>query len=411
MRAHEFIFEYDRTVTYQKWHAKLANTVYNDKSLADVLNWGSLEDMQEKADVKNVSTGRSVFLDNLVKIAINACEKADPTNHKEYVPWIIREYVNGNIHQYEDILSTVQENLALYNKAKMKKLLSSEFRDIGRLKFQDLMNVVKGLGTSVANDGDSTVYYEDDDIKVVIPNDLTASKYYGSREWCTTYPDMFKKYSKDGTLYIIIPKNPQRDDEKYQFHFESGQFMDENDTAIADNATGMTLLKRYPVIKDIFKKQSVSAGNRGWWMRGDSVSEQEIWDYAQSAGWDRVLMKLRNPSDDDVKTAIIVDPRNIMFVKRPQEEWMQMLAIKGSNYDGMPLSARYDPNDTRTIVKYLKNPSEKVQMAAVEKCPESIVGMDNPTKKVQEYAISKDEKLLRRINNLDNDILAKMLEN
>jgi len=404
MRAYEFILlEYDSGITFDKWHDKIEKVAFNDLSLAETLNWGTLERFRERNASKQ-------HTDSIVKIVIKACEYADPTKNKEYVTWLLREYTNGNIRQYEDITSTAMDTLATYHKAKIKKLLPPEYKDIGRLKLKDVMNVVQSLSSKVANDGDATVYYEDKDIRVIIPNDLTASKYYGSSDWCTTYPAMFNKYSKDGTLYIIIPKNPERDGEKYQFHFESGQFMNENDAAIADNDSGRELLNRYPVINNIFKKQAISAGNRGWWMRGDDVSEQEIWDYAQSAGWDRVLMKLQNPSDKDIKTAITVEPRNIMFVKRPQEEWMQLLGIKGSNYDGMPLSARYEPNDTRTIVKYLKKPSEKVQMAAVKKCPESIVGMDEPTKAVQEYAISKDEGLMSRIKNLHSDILLKKLQ-
>jgi hypothetical protein len=45
---------------------------------------------------------------------------------------------------------------------------------------------------------------------------------------------MFNRYNKDGNMYILLPKHPNYDGEKYQLHFKSGQFMDEEDSMIED---------------------------------------------------------------------------------------------------------------------------------------------------------------------------------
>jgi hypothetical protein len=75
------------------------------------------------------------------------------------------------------------------------------------------------------------------------PKTERASCYLGyNTEWCTTWGPLslnpkhkersnrFQSYSKDGPLYIMInKKNP---DYKFQFHFESNQYMDKDDRRI-----------------------------------------------------------------------------------------------------------------------------------------------------------------------------------
>jgi len=74
--------------------------------------------------------------------------------------------------------------------------------------------------------------YEDDAFVVIHPKTEEAAKYYGKgTQWCTAAENnnMFDHYNKNGPLYIVIGK---RYNEKYQFHFESEQFMDETDESI-----------------------------------------------------------------------------------------------------------------------------------------------------------------------------------
>lgn len=74
--------------------------------------------------------------------------------------------------------------------------------------------------------------YEDDEWLILIPKTEEAAKYYGKgTRWCTAanYNNMFKYYNQDGPLYINIDKDTN---EKYQFHFESEQFMDSSDAPI-----------------------------------------------------------------------------------------------------------------------------------------------------------------------------------
>lgn len=75
--------------------------------------------------------------------------------------------------------------------------------------------------------------YEDSDWEIWIPKTYAASCKLGQgTTWCTASTESdhyYKSYKEEygGEYYIII--NKQDPAEKYQFHFESKQFMDRDD--------------------------------------------------------------------------------------------------------------------------------------------------------------------------------------
>ena len=75
--------------------------------------------------------------------------------------------------------------------------------------------------------------YEDDKWIVIIPHTKEAAILYGKHtKWCTAAEEsdnMFDYYNNQGLLYINIDKVNNM---KYQFHFESNSFMDEDDDEI-----------------------------------------------------------------------------------------------------------------------------------------------------------------------------------
>lgn len=79
---------------------------------------------------------------------------------------------------------------------------------------------------------DAEKVYEDDEWLVVVPKTEEAACYYGKNtQWCTAADNnnQFNYYNRDGKIYININKYTNK---KFQFHFESKQFMDENDSPI-----------------------------------------------------------------------------------------------------------------------------------------------------------------------------------
>lgn len=79
----------------------------------------------------------------------------------------------------------------------------------------------------------SNKIYEDDKWVVYIPeNKGAACKLGKGTEWCTAAPglDYFDHYAEQGKMYIFI--NKQNPEEKYQFQYETEQFMDRNDVPV-----------------------------------------------------------------------------------------------------------------------------------------------------------------------------------
>jgi hypothetical protein len=201
---------------------------------------GSPAHQQYTSDEEDIWLDRSP--PKTISFLISALEAADPTEHKEYTEWLARRYGEGHWH-LEDVLTKMPTELKKFNELKIRKMLPPETRDINRFKnFTGFQSYVEkswsaaGLEQkSQVGKGTAQEYYNDNEIRVIIPEDEEAACYYGQgTRWCTAGREnnMFKNYSSRGPLYIIIPKQAQHTGEKYQFHFADEQFMDERDEPI-----------------------------------------------------------------------------------------------------------------------------------------------------------------------------------
>jgi len=244
MRYSEIINEYSRDVTAQKLGPALLQ-----KFRKEPQQW------QQRV----VPT--SFTDENILTLLLGQIEKADPTKNKQYVPWIIRMYLNNPSLKFEDAVSKVIQPLKKFFQLVNKKQIPAPNNDIGRIKdLATLVQVVDQHPDVVdqpkdANRGQAKAYYEDADIRVIIPEDETAACYYGQgTRWCTAGREhnMFDQYNKTGEMYIIMPKKPAYQGEKYQFHFASKQFMDEKDQRVNLSE----LRARFPQLADIFAKQA-----------------------------------------------------------------------------------------------------------------------------------------------------------
>ena len=83
------------------------------------------------------------------------------------------------------------------------------------------------------------VILDDENWTVYIPTNKGAACELGKgTEWCTAAPglDYYEEYHTDeDPLILFIPKHPDRKGEKYQIHFGSDQFMDEEDINLDDS--------------------------------------------------------------------------------------------------------------------------------------------------------------------------------
>jgi len=250
-------------------------------------------------------------------------EDADPTTNKQYTEWIIRRYIDGGIRYLEDVDSTVAENLAIYHELKTRRMLPPELMDINKFKgstgtnsmmrfFRDVYNIYRELPEQQAkiDKGEVEQVYEDDEIRIVHPEDQTAACYYGQgTRWCTASTksrNYFDDYNSDGPLYIVLPKKPKYKGEKYQLHFESFSFMNENDETV--NLYRLT--KRFPQIHKLFHDKIVENGQEAMY-RGEGGATALLADPETLENWEDIV-------ENEIK------PRVLKWIETPESvyDWL-----------------------------------------------------------------------------------------
>ena len=171
---------------------------------------------------------------------------ADPTYNTEkpnkmgkFGKWLLGIYLKGNL-QTEDLYKATQY-LSIFVKFNGK----IQQKDI--MKYKSLPELYTVVEPFISNpdqaaskseevrkikEGAEKVY-EDEKWMVIVPHTQEASCYYGKgTQWCTAATDSgnyFDNYNAEGLLYINILKGT---DTKYQFHFETGSYMDATDKDI-----------------------------------------------------------------------------------------------------------------------------------------------------------------------------------
>ena len=246
MRAKEFLLEYSREKTAQQFGNAIAKRAIEGPDR----HWFA-------SDRKFKNPDGSPNLPNILDAILVDLEGADPTPNKIYSPWLAREYAKGNIRRLEDFHGYT-DPLEIYNKYKRRGDFPAELKDIMRVPATDFWHGMKAYKPPVDQDaqrGDAKEVFNDDSVRIIVPQDKQAACYYGQgTRWCTAATgsqNYFDRYHRDGPLYILLPKKPTYDGEKYQLHFGTDQFMDEQDDPI--NLVEI-LTKRFPGTLEFFKK-------------------------------------------------------------------------------------------------------------------------------------------------------------
>lgn len=251
MRARQFVIEYDRAKTWNV-HAKgIIDALFKDWSAAD-----GIGDLRAVIKDKYEKPYYDAIQDPGVMAEIMAMiEQGDPTKNKQYSQWLARMY-SKNIIPLEDIQSKMLDALTKYATLKLRKKIKPEHADINQMKkpvdlltamadYEDVEDTNKEV-----DKGQSAEIYADSSIRVIVPKDEASACYYGrGTRWCTAAKNnnMFKQYHKSGDMYIVLPKNPKHQGEKYQLHLHTKQFMDEEDRPI----DLYQFVKDYPTIREV----------------------------------------------------------------------------------------------------------------------------------------------------------------
>ena len=270
MRAREFLVEYNRNITAQQVGDRIISAFSKDTSgeiaqlvpdLGELSN--SLRTLSRVSPEKIAASISPEKRSDMINLILSAIEAKDPTPNKAYTPWIAKMYAKaGGGLRIEDI--NRNDLIRLYDVAKKRRMIKPEHADINRFGFyqdfedtmendyNNLYDVEKG---KEQKEGSASKVFENGDVLVVVPHDEAAACRYGAdTHWCTAATrgqNYFDQYNRQGKLYILIPKKPQHDKEKYQLHFPSGQFMDENDE---DVYLSFLLTERFPELLEFFYK-------------------------------------------------------------------------------------------------------------------------------------------------------------
>jgi hypothetical protein len=266
MRYKELL-EYKRDKTAQNLGEQLINRILlavqsplgNTKgSLQSIIPGIEISSRPDDAGLQQIHAALGAHINEL----LGFFENADPSPNKQYTEWIIRRYIDSGIRYLEDVDSTVAENLTIYQELKKRRMIPPELADIGRVKggktirfFRDIWNIYRELPEQQEkiDKGTANEVYEDNEIRIVHPEDQKAACYYGQgTQWCTASTrsrNYFDDYNNNGNLFVILPKKPSHKGEKYQLHFESDSYMTENDVGVPL----YSLVKKWPQLHKIFK--------------------------------------------------------------------------------------------------------------------------------------------------------------
>ena len=303
MRAREFLLEYNRQKTADAVGTNLLNSLRKDMGNVSSATrqirtkvWLKASEFDELMSTLSPEQKRQ-----MVETVLADIESQDPTPNKQYTQWLARMYVNaggpnGPSLSIEDM--NRGDLLRLFDLAKKRRMIRPEHADINRFKsyreFEDLMvrqyNSFEELETGTQAEGKATKVYNDENVTIIVPEDEAAACKYGrGTRWCTASTrgdNYFDSYNRNGKLYILIPKNPKHEGEKYQLHFPSNSFMDENDDAVEL----IDIFDRFPGTADFFiqivpelKDKIIFASDKELQQAIESVAElvqEKVWEAA-----------------------------------------------------------------------------------------------------------------------------------
>lgn len=206
-----------------------------------------------------------------------------PVKMGMYSKWLL-DRVKVEKIKLEDLYK-IKGDLEIFNKNKNSLSKLGFSNDIIKYKtVRDLYELIKHLQDNVSDEDllsnaekernikkEAKKIYEDDTWIVVVPQTEEAACFYGKgTRWCTAATgseNYFDHYNEEGRLFININKNTKR---KFQFHFESEQFMDEDDEMIypPDYLTDgiLNFYNNIPETLDIFAKHNIKNVGRNIWI-------------------------------------------------------------------------------------------------------------------------------------------------
>lgn len=219
--------------------------------------------IEEKAKAEFEIKSRYEYLSNKPQWSsiVNMKELFYNTVDPSLSEWLIKNYINGTIAKTEDIKSRLVPAIEDFNwLTKNDMIAKRKITTFGGLnELEDYLSkgdipkqLEKHRGLKrLREDDDAELVHENEIYKVYHPKTQEAACHLGKgTRWCTAATkgsNMFDRYNADGPLYVIQPKTPAYNGEKYQVHFESWSLMDEKDIPVPLS----TLKQKFPGIEKV----------------------------------------------------------------------------------------------------------------------------------------------------------------
>jgi hypothetical protein len=165
---------------------------------------------------------------------LDVLERIDTTKNKQHVEWLARQYIAGKFRLEDEgrVRTVLDQFLNVKNKLDQKDINRYTFHEL-EAKMDEIHDVQLGDGGEDVEVKNSIVVYNGPLGNLSIPLTKEASCILGrGTKWCTAAREnnMFDDYHSEGSLYIWRGKNGK----KFQFHFQTMQFMNDKDEEISD---------------------------------------------------------------------------------------------------------------------------------------------------------------------------------
>lgn len=233
------LLEYDRSMTARKLGPDLLRAARNDALFLD---------------------GTAARTDDArLDALLSGLEAMDPSPTKKYVLWLARQYLKGAF-RIEDA-PRVKDVVARYVAFRPQFKRLGHDPDLNRYGFHALEALLDRLsGTKLAEPeaaasrDDVKVLYDGPYGTLAVPTTMAAAIDLGrGTKWCTAWADparnRFDSYASKGPLYVWR----DRTGDKYQFHFETKQFMDSSDQSISQELF-RAFRTEHPVLSKLFRQ-------------------------------------------------------------------------------------------------------------------------------------------------------------
>jgi hypothetical protein len=166
----------------------------------------------------------------------------------EGLQWILGLYKKGALGSVRSWSRSLTEKYSAALELFFQQKTFMKEKQLQKLDLESLLKIVDEAHPKIKAHLDKKSYLDADQGKkvilddenwtILIPTNKGAACELGKgTDWCTAAPglDYYEEYHTDeDPLIIFIPKHPDRKGEKYQIHFGTGQFMDEEDIGVSD---------------------------------------------------------------------------------------------------------------------------------------------------------------------------------